>query len=73
MIRLVFRMTLAEFVPLSYNNVKNSTCHDILTCGNHRTMLTLHFHLYLVLNSELKACLEDFTFPCGQSCVTSLT
>lgn len=59
MITLAFRMTLAEFVPLSYN-VKNSTCYDILTCGNHRAMLTLYFHRYLGLNSELTACSEDF-------------
>lgn len=44
---------------MGYNNIKNSTCYDILTCGSHRTMLTLFFLLYLGLNSELKASLED--------------
>lgn len=70
---LVFRMTLAEFIQiLGYNNnIKNSTCYDILTCGSHRTMLTLFFHLYLGLNSEPKASLEDVYLFCGQSCITS--
>lgn len=56
MIGLVFRITLTDSVTLGYNNVKNSTCYDILTC--HRTVLTLFFKLYLGLNSELKASLE---------------